>query len=73
MTIEKAALVGANGVVVNSIVYDPDAGYEPAEGLTLVVETEATGPVAIGGTWDGSTFTPPARVEILPGPDEQLV
>lgn len=56
-----AALVNAEGVVVQRIVVDPvkSVGYSPPEGLTMVIETEATGESSPDYTWDGTVFTPP--------------
>jgi hypothetical protein len=59
--IGTAALVDAANVVVNRIVVETEksADYVPAEGLTLVIETLRTGGAAIGGSWDGTVFSPP--------------
>jgi len=55
----SAALVNASNIVENRIVHDPDSGFEPPDGQTLVEETEATGTAHIGLGWDGTVFEQP--------------
>jgi hypothetical protein len=55
-----------NGYVTNRMVF---ASYEDAEAImgagNFVEETEETGPIYIGGFWDGTTCTPPEPEEIV--------
>lgn len=44
--------------VINIVVWDGEAEWEPPTGCTAV---PATNDAAIGGTYDGSTFTKPAK------------
>lgn len=48
-----------NGVVVNVIVWNGEAEWAPPEGQQAVSIASGSG-AAIGWTWDGSAFNPPA-------------
>jgi hypothetical protein len=63
-----AAVNPAGGVVSNIVVGDD---IDTVSGIVgpCVEQTDATGPAAIGYTWDGSTFTPPAAPEPEPVED----
>lgn len=47
------------GIVVNTVVYDPETSWSPPEGATLVRSDTA----GVGHTYDGATFTAPAAPE----------
>ncbi len=53
-----------NGYVKDRIIFD---SYEVAEQIlgvgNFVEETEETGPIIVGGIWDGTTCTPPEPVQ----------
>lgn len=51
-----AALVDANGLIVNVILLDEGVDYTPAEGLTLVFDP--SNEAEPGGSWDGQAFHP---------------
>lgn len=54
----RAALRDADGLVVNVIVYDPEADYEPPWGLTLDPLPDGS-PVSIGWRHLDGEYTPP--------------
>lgn len=56
----NAALVNADNIVENRIVYDLEAGFKSPEGKTLIVETPDTGTAWVGLGWDGTVFEQPA-------------
>lgn len=66
------ALVDKDGAVLSiTQVYDDWTGaegeWQPPEGLTAVSPTEKTGPAAVGGQWNGTTFEAPP-----PPPEPEL-
>lgn len=54
---ERVALVDGTGKVVNIV--KADESWTPPAGLTAVPAADVA--VPRGGTWDGTTFTPPVR------------
>jgi len=58
------ALVDADGLVVNAIVWDGQTDYTPADGLTVVAIPDGVG-VGPGWTYTGSEWIAPP-----PEPDE---
>jgi len=48
-----------NGEVVNMIVWDGESEWTPPEGLTAIPTPDGS-PVAIGWSFDGTSFEPPA-------------
>lgn len=54
----RYALVNAEGLVENAIVYDGEANYTPPDGLTLVEIPDGIGG-GPGWTYDGTTWTAP--------------
>jgi len=63
----KYALVDADGLVVNAIVWDGQTEYTPADGLTLVKVPDGVG-AGPGWTYDGINWIAPPPVD-----DEELV
>jgi len=62
----RYALVNADGLVVNAIVWDGQTDYTPAEGLTVVAIHDGVraGP---GWTYDGTNWiAPPPEPDIEP-------
>jgi len=58
-TTARAALVEANGTVVDVIVVDLSAAWEPPDGQTAIQLPDDSN-VGPGWTHDGSNFNPPA-------------
>ena len=58
------ALVDADGLVVNAIVWDGETDYTPADGLTVVAIPDGVGG-GPGWTYDGSEWIAPP-----PEPDD---
>lgn len=56
----RAAIVDSRNVVRNIIEYDPESGYEPPAGSTLVSNP---GRARIGSVWNGEVFEDPLPVE----------
>lgn len=58
----RYALVNADGLVVNAIVWDGQADYTPADGLTLVEvpDGKSCGP---GWTFDGIDWIAPPFID----------
>jgi len=54
----RYALVDADGLVVNAMVWDGQTEYTPADGLTVVAIPEGVG-AGPGWTYDGNIFTAP--------------
>lgn len=48
-----------SGVVVNMVLWDGITPWEPKEGHQAVALPQGA-PAAIGWSWDGTTFSPPA-------------
>lgn len=63
----QAVIIEATGEVENIVVAGPD--FEPGPGRVLVPAATAA---AIGGTWDGQAFQPPAEPLAQPDPDAEL-
>lgn len=59
----RYALVNADGLVVNAIVWDGDTGYTPADGLTAVAIPNNVGG-GPGWTYDGTHWTAPPDPDI---------
>lgn len=60
MTTNNYAVIGANGNVLNVVVWDGGAEWTPPVGTTTVQVTGSTGPAYIGGTWSGTLFSAPS-------------
>lgn len=58
----RYALVNADGLVVNAIVWDGQADYTPADGLTAVLIPDGVG-AGPGWTFDGTNWIAPPPVE----------
>jgi len=58
----KYALINADGLVVNGIVWDGETEFDPGEGLTVVKipDDVRAGP---GWTYDGTNWTAPPPAE----------
>jgi hypothetical protein len=53
------AIVSTSGLIVNRVVLDEGAEWEPPEGTGVVAEIEI--PLDIGGTYFDGVYTPPVR------------
>lgn len=51
----RTAIIKA-GIVTNIVMHDPDAGWTPPDGASLLAADTAN----IGDRWDGTNFAPPA-------------
>lgn len=58
----RYALVNADGLVVNAIVWDGATDYTPADGLTVVAIPDGVGG-GPGWMFDGTDWTAPPVVE----------
>jgi hypothetical protein len=58
----KYALINADGLVVNAIVWDGEVDYTPADGLTVVAIPDGVG-AGPGWTYDGTDWIAPPPVE----------
>lgn len=58
----RYALVNADGSVVNAIVWDGQADYTPADGLTAVAVPDGVG-AGPGWTFDGTDWIAPPVVD----------
>lgn len=63
----KRLLIDADGVIANAIELEANAEYTPPDGLTVAPLTLTD--EAIGGSWDGVTYTPPPAP---PAPSDPL-
>ena len=58
----RYALINADGLVVNAIVWDGETEYTPPDGLTAVAIPDGVG-AGPGWTYDGSDWVAPPPVE----------
>ena len=54
----RYALINADGLVVNAIVWDGQTDYTPADGLTVVAVPDDVG-AGPGWTYDGTNWVAP--------------
>jgi hypothetical protein len=62
----RYALVDADGLVVNAIVWDGETDYTPADGLTVVAIPDEIS-AGLGWTYDGTNWIAP------PVEDEEVI
>ena len=60
----KYALINADGLVVNAIVWDGETEFDPGDGITVVKIPDGIG-AGPGWTYDGTNWTAP------PDPEEE--
>jgi len=66
MAVETYAVIDATHHIVNLVLWDAEAapGWEPSvtDGAVAPLNVELVQPTwQIGGTWDGTTYTPPSE------------
>lgn len=54
----KYALINADGLIVNSIIWDGETEFDPGEGIMVVKIPDGTR-AGRGWTYDGTNWTPP--------------